>query len=503
MKTYQSSNLRRFTHPRTLNHNRRKRLQKRRRFLRYEMLEPRLQLSGVPYDPFIDQLDNSDDGRVTPLDVLNVISYLNSHTDTTAPIGQHIAPVPPNTAPVAFDITVSVTSGSALSIAPGYSDTDGDAVSLSLDPAAQPTFGSVIDWGGGVFIYTPTPTDVDRTDSFGFRATDEHGATDLATVTVNVSGVHPNHPPVAADRFLTVQSGDTVVVTPNVTDSDGDAVTLTLLPIGPTFGTAVNNGNGSFTYASQQVEHTTNDSFAYRATDVHGATDDGIVQINLVGRNHPPQVFDFPLTVPAGGSVGANITGTDPDIGDTVTISLNPAAPPSFGTVVDQGGGHLVYTAFASSVDLTDYFGYVGTDNHGATDTANITVLITGAGLNDAPVDGNPDQQFNAVTVGTVVTIPLGVTDPNGDTLSYTVVFPVVAPNITVNSLGTVTFTSQSIGTQAFVVRVDDGHGGTVDARRFVNTYQQVAGEGEAADSVFGDKDLLADVLDPLPLGLL
>jgi len=189
----------------------------------------------------------------------------------------------------------------------------------------------------------------------------------------------------------------------NDTDPDGDTLTVSAVTggtVGSQFALASGalltlNGDGSYVYdpngkfESLAVGKSTTDSFTYTASDGHGGTDTATVTVTINGVNDSPNAVDdtgatdehTQLTVLAANGVLKN--DTDPDAGDTLTVSAVAG-----GAVGNQftlaSGAHLTLNADGSylydpngkfeslsqGVNGSDSFTYTVSDGHGGTDTA-------------------------------------------------------------------------------------------------------------------------------------
>src|SRR5207244_10139387 len=134
---------------------------------------------------------------------------------------------PPNHAPSAANRSVSTTTDTQGSWTPSVSDPDsGDTLSCSI--VSQPAHGTAAvnsDCSGGT--YTPA-SGYNGSDSFTYKATDNHGA-DSSAATVSATVTAPNHAPSAANRSLTTSAGVQGTWTPSVSDPDaGDTVTCAI-----------------------------------------------------------------------------------------------------------------------------------------------------------------------------------------------------------------------------------------------------------------------------------
>lgn len=80
----------------------------------------------------------------------------------TATVTVLIEGVPQNLAPAHFDLSASAVAGSAIVVAPGVTDPDGDRITVSLDPVPSPVFGTVADNGDGTFVYAAATSSIGR-----------------------------------------------------------------------------------------------------------------------------------------------------------------------------------------------------------------------------------------------------------------------------------------------------------------------------------------------------
>src|SRR5215204_4580772 len=181
-----------------------------------------------------------------------------------------------------------------------------------------------------------------------------------------------------------------------------------------TYGYLTIYPDGSYTYtaSTQQAESLAqgsagSDVFTYTASDGSGNTTTNKLTINVTGVN------DAPVAVADSGTVGEKsvltvsaasgvlVNDTDPDAGDTKTVSAVNGSGTSVGKqIVLSSGALLTLTADGSySYDpnhkfdylglgqsATDSFTYTVSDSNGATSTATATITITGQ--NDAAVIG-------------------------------------------------------------------------------------------------------------------
>lgn len=152
-----------------------------------------------------------------------VVDDGNGGSDTVA-VSMTVAPV--NDPPVASDDASSTSEDAAVTVPVLANDLDADGDLLSVQSVTQPLHGSAVVVSGGV-KYTPAPNYFGP-DSFTYVASDGHGASDEATVSMSVASVNdvPTLDPVS-DRTTTW--GSLLAVQASGQDTDNDALTYSLL----------------------------------------------------------------------------------------------------------------------------------------------------------------------------------------------------------------------------------------------------------------------------------
>ena len=290
------------------------------------------------------------------------------------------------------------------------------------------------------------PTDVDRENdyllSITVTETDSDGEeAKIEPVRVEVTDV--NEPPAFDDGETATRSvgenaspGDPIGDPVTATDSDsGDGLTYTLGGADASSFTIVDYSGQLQT--SAPLDHETRPSYTVTVTvsdgkDAEGnadtTADDTItVTIDVTGENEPPE---FPgqtdtrtvaENTQPGRDIGAPVAATDPDDGDTLTYTLGEADVASFAIV--ESSGQLQTKAPLDFEDKSIYTVTVtATDGSGATDTIDVTINVTD--VNEQPTfdDGEtatrtiPENTASGEDIGN----PVAATDPDDDTLTYT-----------------------------------------------------------------------------------
>ena len=126
--------------------------------------------------------------------------------------------------------------------------------------------------------------------------------------------------------------------------------------------------------------------------DAHGATATATVTGTVVGENDGPVAQDDSATTDEDSTIVIDVAANDSDIDsddDATTLIYTVVSGPAQGSVVNNGDGTFTFDPGADFQDLEDgesrdaTFSYTASDSHGATDTATVTVTVTG--INDAP----------------------------------------------------------------------------------------------------------------------
>ena len=391
-------------------------------------------------------------------------------------------------------------------------DTDVDA-SDTLTITAIDTAGltgTLTDNGNGTFTYDPNgqlehlAVGESATVSFSYTVSDGNGGTDTATVTLAVDGV--NDDPVAVDD-ITTSDEDTALTISGAAlltnDSDVDASdVLSVLSVDDTglLGTLTDNGNGTFTYdPNGQFEYlatgeSATDTFSYTVSDGNGGTDTATVTLTIDGVNDGPLAGDDSATTDEDTVLtisGAALLANDSDVDASDVLSIQSVDDSALtGTLTDNGDGTYSYDPngqfeyLAVGEQATDSFDYTVSDGSGGTDTATVTITVTG--VNDAPVaadDGLGTDEDTAITGSVLADNGNGAdSDPDlSDTLTVSEVNGSAGDVgnqitlasgalLTLNANGTYSYdpngqfeylsTGES-ATDSFTYTVSDGNGGT------------------------------------------
>lgn len=320
-----------------------------------------------------------------------------------------VNPVDYNVPAVAVPDEYFVDEDGVLTVpAPGVLDNDYDPDNpssfLYADVATPPAAGDLVWDSNGSFTYTPVAGfhgDV----TFTYTTDDGYGPGDPGQVTIHVRSV--NDVPVAlGDEYAAVEDTPLVVavaqgVLANDDDDDAGDVLTAVLVTGPSHGTLLLGGDGSFTYQGA-ADYFGPDSFSYKAFD--GAAESGVVTValNVAGVQDAPRALDDfyatnedrALTVVVEDGVLANDDDVD---GNPLTAVLVDG--PSHGSLFLQPAGNFLYQAFVN-YHGTDTFTYRAND--GTADSPTRTVTIDVRSVNDTP---DPVTDDYSVGMGQQLTV--------------------------------------------------------------------------------------------------
>lgn len=338
-----------------------------------------------------------------------------------------------NSVPVAISKSVSTKEDTALPITLGGSDDDGD--SLSYTVLSQPGKGTLVGTAPNL-TYTPNANH-HGTDSFTFRVNDSTVNSPTGTISITVTPV--NDKPVAIAKTLATSRNTPVAVTLSGSDIDGDAITFAMVTQ-PTKG-ALSGTLPNLTYTPANGSSGA-DSFTFRVHDGQEFSDVQTVTINISATNEAPVATAKSMTTAEDTAVSFVLAGTDKE-GDTLSYSV--LTQPGKGTLTGTAP-NLSYTPDA---DFNGSDSFTFRVNDGTTNSTTATVSITVTPVNDAPVAAT---RIHTTQEDAPVSIVLGATDKDGDSLTYTLLsqpakgtLTGTAPNLTytpaANFNGSVSFT--------------------------------------------------------------
>ncbi|RIY36999.1 hypothetical protein CKY20_05610 [Capnocytophaga canis] len=357
--------------------------------------------------------------------------------------------------PTTSDVTITVTSTPTGSVVP------------NLDPVT-----------GDVTVPSGTPT---GTYTIGYSICTKSGTItcDTATVTVIVTAVTtPTNTTVAKDDFRTTYVNTQVSgsVAANDLDPEGDTqvwTTQTNTVGGHSF---VLNADGTYTF-TPSTDFVGTVSYTYEVCD-NGtpqacATATISIQVLPKGINSLVANDDTAVTkVNTGVLISVLSNDFDPE-GDTFSVTTH--TNPSHGTVALNADGTFTYTPTTDFVG-EDEFTYIICDGNVTSTCTTARVHVSVVSTTTNITVANDDAYNTDVNVAVVGNVLNNDTDPEGDTVTTTVVTTPSNGTLSLSTDGTFTYTPTTnfVGTDSFTYRVCDS--GTPQACDEATVYITVKG---------------------------
>jgi uncharacterized protein (TIGR03437 family) len=306
-------------------------------------------------------------GRVDRAQSANVRAVPGGITE----VGEIILPAANSNQPpvVLISSELSVNAGQTRDIAFVASDPDGtQPVQLVL---AGLSFASVVQTPALAIRLAPTLNDV-GTYVLALTARDSQGGVTIITIRVTV--LRSNRTPTANSQVATLDEDTTRNITLAGSDPDGDSL-IFIIVSNPARGTL--SGSGANRVYTPNKDYSGADSFQFKVND--GLVDSNIatVAITVNPVNDPPVLtVPGPQTVVAGQRLVFNTSATDPDVGQTITLSASNV--PS-GATFNSANGQFIWTPTTSQVG-TYPVTFTATDNGTPplSDVKQVSITVTG-----------------------------------------------------------------------------------------------------------------------------
>lgn len=211
-----------------------------------------------------------------------------------------------------------------------------------------------------------------------------------SSITINQDGTIPgNTPPVADNQSVLTIVNTPLGITLSASDTDGDSLTYSVVS-SPSNG-SISGTEPALTY-TPALDFVGSDSFTFRANDGTDDSNLATISINVTPINDPPVANDdIASTDEDSSTIVAVLTNdSDPD-GDSFSISTFDGTSAQGASISDNGDGTFTYDPTTSSTlqslndgqSQDDTFSYTIEDVYGASDSALVTVTVSGS--DDAP----------------------------------------------------------------------------------------------------------------------
>ncbi|MGD8305987.1 MAG: Ig-like domain-containing protein, partial [Ignavibacteria bacterium] len=325
-------------------------------------------------------------------------------------------------APVFHPIeTQNVNEGDTLVVEIFSSDPEGDVITLSVTPNPITPFGVLTDNGDGTGFITFTPGFSDAATYFSRQviATENsafnYSSSEFFKLVVNDVGA----PPVLdAIADTTMSEGDSLGITINSTDADGDTASLSVNNL-PSFGNFTDNGDGTglIWFLPGYDDANSYPNIQVIAMDNTALSDTTTFTLTVVDSNRAPVLNPISdKSMNEGDSLGIDVSSTDPD-GDNRTLTAINF--PSFGSFTDNSDGTGLFSFVPGIGDAGSYPGIqvIATDdgipNLSDTTTFTLTVNVNSPPVLDAITNQNMDEDDS-------IGVNVNSTDPDADNITLT-----------------------------------------------------------------------------------
>lgn len=347
-------------------------------------------------------------------------------------------------------------------------DTVNGSGSLSVVSVTQPASGGSVAVNSGVVTFTPSQ-DFNGTSTFTYRAGDNNGAQDTATVTVTVTPV--NDPPSGVDDTFDVVEGTSanrldVLANDSIDPDTGETLTVTAVTSNTAGATVTVTSDGSAVNYTPASGFTGTDTFTYTVSDSL-ATDTVTVTVTVTSADPPPTAVadSFDVNEDAAES-SYDILQNDLQDVDNQTFTIDSVGTPNAGGSVriSSDGLTFFYTP-AANFNGTESVSYTIRDTGGGVSTGAIAFDV--AAINDAPPALDDTIQLSRGSSASIVLrvedLPANVDSGETLTFSLTTAEQTTAQGGTAAiSNGNLTYTPPSAtftGTDTLTYSVSDGSG--------------------------------------------
>ncbi len=422
-----------------------------------------------------------------------VVSDGNNGRDTLE-VGITVTDVDENSAPVFKDgeettRSVAENTGTGVDFGAKVEATDADindTLEYTLGGTDADSFGIGSTDGQ---LRTKSALDYETKTSYSVAITASDGKkSDSIDVTINVTDVDENRAPAFATGNTTRSVYENTASDTNIdsviaaTDPDNDTLMYSLS--GTDAGSFdIDTSSGQLkTKAALDHETKPNYTVTVSVSDGNNGSDSITVTINVldVDENRAPTFTEGANTTrsveentAADENIGVVVSATDPD-NDTLTYTLGGTDAASFD--IDTGSGQLKTKAALDYEGSKNAYSVTVTASDGTlSDTITVTINVTN--VNEVPTFSVDPFSYSIsfignVSVGADIGAALTATDPDGDTLTYSVV-----DNddddvddgsfFSIDSSGqlkvTQAFINHTVTTYSIKVIADDGNGGTAE----------------------------------------
>ena len=239
------------------------------------------------------------------------------------------------------------------------------------------------------------------------------------------------------DSVGIIQAYDEDGVPPSLAISGGEVLSYAIVSGNTNSDFALNTATGEITVDNAlDIATTANYSLVITATDDDNLSSQNTIYITISERDAPPVTVNDTIVVNEDTDAVVNLVSNDTDTNDNINpSSITIVTPPTFGSVVINSGGNIIYTPNPDFYGA-DAFTYTVSD-YTLLKSNEATVSIVVNNVNDAPV-ATSETAFMSFTVEDVELLqPLVafITDADGiaDISSYVIDTNTVNGSLTLN----------------------------------------------------------------------
>ena len=261
-----------------------------------------------------------------------------------------------------YDITTSIPE-------------EGD--SHTITASTKPAWLTFVDHGDGTATLSGVPTNANvGNNSVSLVVADTYAASSSQEFTINV--INTNDPPAFTSTSIT-SATQGVLYSYAITTSDpdiGDSLSISA-STKPTWLTLVDHGDGTATLSGTPANADVGDnSVTLVVIDTYAETSSQEFTINVANTNDPPA---FTSTAVTSGTQGVlysyAITTSDPDLGDSLTITASTM--PAWLTHIDHGDGTATLSGTPTLANVGSHsVKLVVTDSKAANSAQEFTIIV-------------------------------------------------------------------------------------------------------------------------------
>jgi VCBS repeat-containing protein len=312
---------------------------------------------------------------------------------------------------------------------------------LVYEIVSAPSNGTfTLDSSTGLGYYTHNGSET-TSDSFVVRAKESTAEVYSANATVTITVNAVNDSPLSPDGTVTLDEGtSSQSVSFGASDAEGSSLTINVSSQG-SYGTAVVS-DGNFVYTHDGSE-TTSDTFSYSVSD-GTLSSTGMITVTINPTNDAPTgVADTYYvtrnsTTQMAAEIGVLRNDTDSDSDSTLFSVSQGSTSPQYGQLtLNQDGSFTYLTDGTNSTFNSDSFSYTVSD--GSATSSEVTVTLEVASIIPVP-NSYTNAEGATLTVDATNGVVTNDVDPNGLTLSATVVANPTYGTLTLNADGSFTY---------------------------------------------------------------